>query len=109
MHSTCWHPTPLIAQCDGRHTSSLLQFTSRYNRHGCVFTLQLGFACFGVRHQSAVRWMRHLRLAGEDGGIELARCLLPLRDVHEVRHRTRSHVLEGQQSNRPLWMTAACA
>lgn len=49
-----------------------------------------------------VESMLYLRLAGEDGGVQLAGRFLPLRDVHEVRHRARPHVLKRQQRHRPL-------
>ncbi len=44
----------------------------------------------------------HLALAVQDGRVELARRLLPLRDVHQVRDRAAARVLECQQRHRPL-------
>ncbi len=44
----------------------------------------------------------HLALAVQDGRVELARGLLPLRNVHQVRDRAAARVLECQQRHRPL-------
>jgi hypothetical protein len=47
--------------------------------------------------QAAPRHAAYLRLAGQDGGIEFAGGLLPLRHIHEVCQRAAAHILKHQQ------------